>query len=111
MAGGTPAEGTVTRLTEDNDSRLPRYYYSVWDHYLSPAWSPDGRELIIVSNHGHIHGSGGFWCISASSRPPPRGRQYEATTWKTPPGPCSPVYRGGLTSLRAPPCRARWALA
>src|SRR5204863_8180706 len=52
IAGGTPAEGTVTRLTEDNDSRLPRYYYSVWDHYLSPTWSPDGRELIIVSNRG-----------------------------------------------------------
>ncbi len=29
MEGGGPVEGTVTRLTEDNDSRLPRYYYSV----------------------------------------------------------------------------------
>ncbi len=55
---GAAVEGTVTRLTEDNDSRLPRYYYSVWDHYLSPTWSPDGRELIIVANRGHIHGTG-----------------------------------------------------
>ncbi|PYO94406.1 MAG: hypothetical protein DMD60_14555, partial [Gemmatimonadetes bacterium] len=49
---GRAAAGTVTRLTEDNDSGLPRYYYSVWDQYLSPTWSPDGRELIVVSNRG-----------------------------------------------------------
>src|ERR1043166_2444267 len=30
MDGGVP--GDVTRLTEDNDSQLPRYYYGVWDH-------------------------------------------------------------------------------
>src|SRR5205085_5272220 len=46
--GGTPGE--ATRLTEDNDSKLPRYYYSTWDHYLSPTWSPDGTELVLVSN-------------------------------------------------------------
>src|SRR5207245_7098205 len=72
MAGGTPAEGTVTRLTEDNDSRLPRYYYSVRDHYLSPTWSPDGRELIIVSNRGHIHGTGGVWRMNATPGAPMR---------------------------------------
>ena len=34
----------ATRLTEDRNSGLPRYYYSAWDHYLSPTWSPDGKE-------------------------------------------------------------------
>src|SRR6266550_4072360 len=43
------------RLTDDNDSKLPRYYYSKWDHYISPTWSPDGKEIILVSNRGHIH--------------------------------------------------------
>src|SRR6266550_3840289 len=85
IAGGTPAEGTVTRLTEDNDSRLPRYYYSVWDHYLSPTWSPDGRELIIVSNRGHIHGTGGFWRMTATPGAPMRELRYEETTWKARP--------------------------
>src|SRR5213595_3301596 len=85
IAGGTPAEGTVTRLTEDNDSRLPRYYYSVWDHYLSPTWSPDGRELIIVSNRGHIHGTGGFWRMTATPGAPIRELRYEETTWKARP--------------------------
>src|SRR5437870_10921408 len=44
--------GEVVRLTEDSDSRLPRYYYSRWDHYISPAWSPDGSEILFVSNRG-----------------------------------------------------------
>ncbi len=48
-------------LTEDHDSGLPRYYYSRFDHYISPAWSPDGKELLVVSNRGKIWGSGGIW--------------------------------------------------
>src|SRR6266550_316161 len=85
MEAGRLAEASFTRLTEDNDSRLPRYYYSVWDHYLSPAWSPDGRELIIVSNRGHIHGSGGFWRMTATPGAPMRELKYEETTWKARP--------------------------
>ena len=56
-----PAE----RITEDRDSGLPRYYYGAFDQYLSPTWSPDGNELIFVSNRGHIWGSGGFWRMPA----------------------------------------------
>jgi TolB protein len=79
------APGAVTRLTEDNDSNLPRYYYSTWDHYLSPTWSPDGRELILVSNRGHIHGTGGMWRMTATPGAPLREIRYEETTWKTHP--------------------------
>ena len=57
--------GTPVRVTEDHDSRLPRYYYSVWDHYLSPSWSPDGRELMLVSNRGRVWGTGGLWRMPA----------------------------------------------
>ena len=73
------------RLTEDNDSQLPRYYYSRWDHYISPAWSPDGKELVLVSNRGHIHGSGGFWRTEARPGAPLRELRYEETTWKARP--------------------------
>src|SRR5437867_1246737 len=38
-----PRLNAVSRVTEDRDSGLPRYYYSIYDHYLSPTWSPDGR--------------------------------------------------------------------
>ncbi|HEY3280496.1 MAG TPA: hypothetical protein VGJ83_08275, partial [Gemmatimonadales bacterium] len=73
------------RLTEDNDSKLPRYYYSRWDHYISPAWSPDGTELILVTNRGHIHGTGGLWRMAATPAAPLRELRYEETTWKARP--------------------------
>ncbi|HTI05378.1 MAG TPA: CehA/McbA family metallohydrolase [Gemmatimonadales bacterium] len=81
----TPAGGDPVRLTDDNDSKLPRYYYSTWDHYISPTWSPDGKELILVSNRGHIHGSGGFWRMAATPGAPLRELRYEETTWKARP--------------------------
>ena len=37
--------GVPQRISEDRDSKLPRYYYSVHDHYLSPTWSPNGSHL------------------------------------------------------------------
>ena len=55
----------IERITEDRESGLPRYYYNSADQYFSPTWSPDGSELIAISNRGHIWGSGGFWRISA----------------------------------------------
>ncbi|MGH7530812.1 MAG: TolB family protein, partial [Gemmatimonadales bacterium] len=73
------------RLTDDQRSGLPRYYYSRWDHYISPAWSPDGTELVLVSNRGRIHGTGGFWRMAARPGAPLRELRYEETTWKARP--------------------------
>ena len=84
-AGASGQAGSAERITEDVDSGLPRYYYSVWDHYLSPTWSPDGRELILVSNRGRIHGTGGFWRMEARAGAPMRELHYEETTWKARP--------------------------
>jgi TolB protein len=78
------AEGRVgkpVRLTEDRDSKLPRYYYSGFDQYLSPTWSPDGNELILVSNRGHVWGSGTLWRMAAESGAPMREIHVEETTW------------------------------
>ncbi|MGE3615083.1 MAG: CehA/McbA family metallohydrolase [Gemmatimonadales bacterium] len=83
MAGGQ-AVGSPRRLTEDRDSKLPRYYYSVWDHYLSPTWSPDGSELLMVSNAGRIWGTGGVWRLPVAGGAP-RQLYYEETTWKARP--------------------------
>ncbi|HEX7336494.1 MAG TPA: CehA/McbA family metallohydrolase [Gemmatimonadales bacterium] len=75
----------VERLTVDRDSGLPRYYYGVYNQYLSPAWSPDGDELIFVGNHGRIWGSGGFWRMAARAGAEARELYYEETTWKARP--------------------------
>ena len=83
-----PESGTLggaERITEDRDSRLPRYYYSAWDHYLSPTWSPDATELIVVSNRGRIWGTGGFWRMAAKAGAPMREIWYEETAWKARP--------------------------
>jgi TolB protein len=73
------------RITTDRDSKLPRYYYSVYDHYLSPTWSPDGKELIVISNRGEIWGTGGFWRMSAEPSDSMRMIHFEETTWKARP--------------------------
>lgn len=81
-----PAEGGVAeRLTEEVEGGLPRYYYSRFDHELSPTWSPDGSELIFVSNKGHIWGSGGFWRMRAAPGSAAREIHYEETSWKARP--------------------------
>ncbi len=87
MRDGQVQVGGIERVTEDNRSALPRYYYSRWDHYLSPTWSPDGAELIFVSNRDHIHGTGGFWRMPARAGGLAAARElrYEETTWKARP--------------------------
>jgi TolB protein len=75
----------VRRLTGENRSTLPRYYYSQYDHEISPAWSPDGTEILFVSNRGHIYGTGGFWRMKAEPGAEAREIHYEETTWKARP--------------------------
>jgi TolB protein len=75
----------LKRLTGETRSELPRYYYSEFDHEISPAWSPDGTELVFVSNRGHIYGTGGFWRMKAEPGAVAREIHYEETAWKARP--------------------------
>jgi TolB protein len=79
----------VQRLTGETESSLPRFYYSKFDHEISPSWSPDGSELIFVSNRGHIYGTGGFWRMKAQPGAEAQEIHYEETAWKARPD-CSP---------------------
>jgi len=85
---GQFANGDLTniqRLTGENKSTLPRYYYSAFDHEISPTWSPDGNDIVFVSNRGHIYGTGGFWRMKAEPGADAREIHYEETAWKARP--------------------------
>jgi TolB protein len=75
----------VTRLTGETKSDLRRYYYSAFDHEISPVWTRDGRDIIFVSNRNHIYGTGGFWRIAADGSAAAREFHYEETNWKARP--------------------------
>jgi dipeptidyl aminopeptidase/acylaminoacyl peptidase len=78
------------RLTAEAHSKLPRTLYSEVDHEISPSWSPDGKEIIFVSNHNRGDGAGGLWRMKSTP-----------VLVEAPP----PVPRGpfGMMSRRQPP--------
>lgn len=75
----------VVRLTGETKSDLPRYYYSSYDTEISPVWTRDGKEILFVSNRGHIYGTGGFWRMRAEPGAQAREIHYEETNWKARP--------------------------
>jgi len=86
LTSPTSPTSPSVRLTADSLSPLPRYYYSRYDHFLSPTWSPDGKELILVSNRGHVWGSGGIWRMEVRPGGGPASEiRSEETTWKARP--------------------------
>jgi TolB protein len=75
----------IVRLTGETRSDLRRYYYSPYDMEISPVWTRDGREILYVSNRGHIHGTGGFWRMKAEPGSEAHEIHYEETSWKARP--------------------------
>ena len=53
--------GPAVAITRDNDFGSERLYFGRWDMHLSPAWMPNGTELLIVSNRNQPLGSGFVW--------------------------------------------------
>jgi TolB protein len=75
----------LQQLLPENHTTLPRYYYSEFDHEINPAWSPDGREIIFVSNRGQLYGTGGIWRTESQAGSQPREIRQEETEWKAKP--------------------------
>ncbi len=75
----------VTRLTGENRSPLPRYYYSPYDHEINPTWTRDGTAVVFVSNRDRIHGTGGIWQMPAVPGAQARELRYEETNWQARP--------------------------
>jgi TolB protein len=73
------------QLVSETKSSPPRYYYSAYDMEINPTWSRDGKEILFVSNRGHIHGTGGFWITKAQPKAKSAEIHYEETSWKARP--------------------------
>jgi Tol biopolymer transport system component len=77
--------GQARTLVGGRKSDVPRYYYSAFDHAISPSWTPDGKRLVFVSNREVAYGTGDFWSVSVSD-PSDLKRIYgEETTWRATP--------------------------
>ncbi len=73
------------RLTPERRSKTSRYYYSAFDHALSPAWTPGGDALVFVANPEIAYGTGAIWRRSLDGNEPPSLVRKEETTWKARP--------------------------
>ncbi len=84
---GSIEDGKLTGkpIVAERRSAIPRYYYSEYDHELSPTWSPDGTELIYVSNPESAYGTGGLWRLRLDSETAAVSVRQEETSWKARP--------------------------
>ena len=90
----------------ERKSTVARYYYSSYDHELSPSWSPDSNEIAYVGNPEIIYGTGPYgdaaWLETLShiwyGRRRPRGA-LARTGHRTANGLSMPLTRGG-TAIR-----------
>lgn len=84
---GTVDDGKLDAapLFEEHESTVPRYYYSAFDHELSPVWTPDGASILYVGNHGVRYGTGNIWQAKVDDPAKPRLVRREETTWKARP--------------------------
>jgi hypothetical protein len=82
---GDTALANVRRLVGERQSTVPRYYYSAFDHAIDPAWTPDGRRLVFVSNREIAYGSGAIWSVAVDDAQDLRKIHEEETTWRAQP--------------------------
>ena len=75
----------IQQITGETHSLTPRFYYSQVDHDITPAWSPDGADIVFVSNRDHSYGTGGIWRMQAKPGGAMEEIHYEETTWKARP--------------------------
>lgn len=58
--------GEAIAVTRDNDYGRNRLYFGPHDMHISPAWLPDSRELLLVSNREVPLGSGDVVRVAAA---------------------------------------------
>jgi hypothetical protein len=59
--------GDEVAVSRDNDFGRDRLYFGNWDMHITPAWLPDGKELLLVSNRDVPLGSGNVLRVPAEA--------------------------------------------
>lgn len=72
-------------LFDERESAIERYYYSSYDHQISPSWSPDGEELLYVGNPETPYGTGDVWRYRIGGAGEPQLVRREETSWRARP--------------------------
>jgi hypothetical protein len=60
--------GDEVAVTSDNSFGRDRLYFGPWDMHLTPAWLPNGEELLLVSNRATPLGSGNVYRVPARAQ-------------------------------------------
>ncbi len=66
--------GPEVAVTRDHRYPADRLYFGPWDMHITPAWLPDGRELLLVSNRDTPLGSGNVLRVPAEENGIERAR-------------------------------------
>jgi len=79
--------GEAVAVTRDHGYGENRLYFGEWDMHIEPAWLPDGRELLLVSNRDVPLGSGNALRVPAEEDGILRARTVlaEQTLYRTRP--------------------------
>ena len=84
---GELSDGQLTAepIVEERESSIERYYYSSFDHELSPVWAADGQSLFYVSNTEVPYGTGNIMRLSLEDGAEPSLVRREETSWNASP--------------------------
>ncbi len=85
LENGKP--GAPVRITDESSFGRARLYFDEYDDHISPSFSPDGKEMLLVSNRGITLGSGAIWRAPVEPNAMAKGRQLlrEETLYRTQP--------------------------
>jgi hypothetical protein len=84
---GEISDATLTAqpIVAERQSSIARYYYSAFDHELSPVWAPDGQSLFYVSNAEVPYGTGNIMRLALEDGAEPVLVRREETSWSASP--------------------------
>ncbi len=79
--------GDPILVTPDHEYPRDRLYFGPWDMHTQPTWTPDGKELVFVTNRNVALGSGDIWRAPARENGIAAGQMIwrEQTLYRTRP--------------------------